>query len=121
MTEKLNETFYAIRHVPTGQYLPVGAGSTWWEPKPHQVNRNEPIRLFPTIRGAEACVRTWLRGRHRLTPHYAGPLSCSPSEWEPEMQIDPVPSRRAEDIEIVTIALIGVAAYNFGEKISAKD
>lgn len=54
---------YAIRHKETGKFLPVGKGSTWWEPRADYIEQPVIPRLFETKAGANSVVSHWYRGR----------------------------------------------------------
>jgi len=74
---------YAIRHTPTGLFMPVptgknGSGSSYWDPLEDSHNpqiTKTPVdgvavygtplpRLFPLRRSASSALTQWLRGRH---------------------------------------------------------
>lgn len=94
--------FYAIKHKPSGLYLPAargrnGRGFTWVEPdlKP---------RLFARAQDAKCALAQWLKGQ--LT------VRATSSDWEqPDIMDDeiweytPVPSRIPEDMAIVAMSL----------------
>lgn len=96
-------TLFAIRHIPTGNFLPSGRsrGFTHDEPMSPSV---KPPRLFTSRRGAHLALRAWLAGEWTET------FSSSYDEWgggvEPDgHEIEARPHRRASEMEIVEIGL----------------
>lgn len=97
---------YAIRHKPSGNFLPDRPkgwryGHTYTEPTP--IGETIP-RLFAKPGHAKLALRHWLAGHH--TARY------SSSSWEipnildeVDIEVKPVPSRKAEDMEIVCLSL----------------
>jgi hypothetical protein len=91
---------YAIRHIPTNNYLPSrlgrARGYTFDEPQP--MGKMIP-RLFTSERNARMALRAWLRGEHK--PYWdvdGGTAGVG--------EIKPVPSRKAEEMEVVRMILI---------------
>lgn len=95
---------YAIRHIPTGHYFPVSFE------RGHRHSHDEPTpncipRLFPTKHSAQSALTQWLRGRWQNT------ISMESEGWEypsypvQELEVEPVPSRKAEEMEIVTMSI----------------
>lgn len=91
---------FAIRHIPTNNYLPWRQdrrrGYTFDEPQP----MSEAIpRLFTSERNARLALKAWLKGKHH--PYWdvdGGTAGVG--------QIKPVPSRKAEEMEVVRMILI---------------
>lgn len=86
--------FFAIRHKPSGGYLPQqnSYGFTRTEP-----SCSEPPRLFSKIGPCKQALDRWVQGEW-----YEG----SPNEeGEVKVKILPKPGRRAADMEIVEVAL----------------
>lgn len=105
-------TYWLIRHKPTGGYLPdplgrMGRGGSWVEPvifDPDDLT-TEP-RVCTTKRSAQGVLTQWLRGRvHHSSgwheDHYSGGR-----EYYEENEIEYVPSRIKEDMEIISVELI---------------
>lgn len=91
---------FAIKHVPTGNYLPMGPrqngrGGTLREPEPVEW-RNLP-RFFDSPLSASKALKCWLRGKYGVSHEDYG------TEWNGV--ITPVPSRISEDMEIVPVTL----------------
>lgn len=89
---------YAIRHIPTGFYLPDtrrGTSRSFVEPMDPDAPYFIP-RLFSSRNRAEKALTSWLQGRHIV-------------EWEDGCsyvgQIRHVPSRKREEMEIVKFKL----------------
>ena len=90
---------YAIRHKPTGHYLP-GSGRQG-AIKPCDVEPADPTeekpRLWNSSRQAHSALTHWLKGRFRTYHDEDGPYTV------------PVPMaapRRREDMEVVPLELI---------------
>jgi len=71
-------TFYAIRHKPSGGYIPVarGRGATWVEP-----STTKPPRLFETLHDAQVALTWWLKG---------GAYNRFERRWDPTSGADDV-------------------------------
>lgn len=105
-------TFWVIRHKPTGGYLPqphgrMGRGGSWVEPVLYDPDNwdTEP-RLCTSKRSATGVLTQWLRGKvHHSSgsyeDHYSGGV-----EYYEENEIEYVPSRIREDMEIVSLHLV---------------
>jgi hypothetical protein len=89
---KLSLDLYAIRHRPTGNWIPPrqGRGGSHDEPKPGQP------RLFPSIRSARAFLSNWLQGVFERSGHQNWE-----GDWEDDVRIKKVDSRKKEEMEIV--------------------
>ncbi len=90
--------FYAIKHIPTGGYLPSRErrGHTHEEPKTGCVPR-----LFPKRSSAHLALVAWLKGdwkESHSTDSYTG-------EWDMDVTIRPRPHRKAQEMIIVPIKL----------------
>ena len=101
-------TMWAIRHKPTGFMLPnpkghSGRGGSFVDPQdPKEIHP----RLFITQLAAKRALIAWLRGKHK------GNYETEYSEWDGEPYsvcigyvVVAVPSRKAEDMEVVEIEL----------------
>lgn len=96
-------TRYAIRHNPTGGYLPVphGRGGRGGSHErtivfPHP-DRNP--RMWPSQRGAKICLAVWLKGK--VVCNRGG----SDDDWWEDNELIPQPQRKAEEMEIVPITI----------------
>jgi hypothetical protein len=96
-------TFYAIRHKPTGGYLPMprgrgGRGSSFMIPeKVWAVNEHDLCRvplLCQTSHSAKAVLGQWLRGKHHATHH---------GDDDMDLTIKYDGKRVREDMEIVKV------------------
>ncbi|HEY9155554.1 MAG TPA: hypothetical protein VIM69_10505 [Opitutaceae bacterium] len=63
---------YAIRHIATGQFLPPGDGSTWWEPTSEYTIQPLVPRLFHSIKAAESSRQHWYKGRAKYNIESGG-------------------------------------------------
>ena len=93
--------WFAIKHKPSGLYLPAasgryGRGFSFKEPS------EERPRLFHTKRGAINALYQWLRGHHR---HSSGFDSFN-SEYYEETKVLPQPHRKREEMEVVPLMLV---------------
>lgn len=102
-------TFYAVKHAPTGTYLPrvtgrSGRGGSHVEPvAPNDANP----RLFDTERAAKIYLNLWLKGKfvadrgtyygHEGNADYAEEISAKPQ-----------PHRRREEMVVVVLNAIEV-------------
>jgi hypothetical protein len=91
---------YAIRHKPTGGFLPPpknrnGRGGSHVEPEVGCVPR-----IFPTERAAKSALGQWLLGKfehHWIGDEFGG---------EEILTVVPQPHRKREEMEIVPVQLI---------------
>ena len=95
--------FFAIRHNPSGGFLPelsgVRAGFTHTEPELDSVPR-----LFTSEAGARRALTWWLKG---VTSVYRG-QSTNPDSWgeyEEDWSTTVEEHRKAEDMEVVPVLL----------------
>lgn len=97
---------YAIRHKPTGGYLPepagrMGRGGSHVEPMvPIQGRLQTYPRMFPTMRGAQSCLAQWLRGRHHGIYDYEDGYKVDAGT-----RIELMPHRDRDSMEIVALAI----------------
>lgn len=105
---KTTVPLYAVRHRPTGNYIPRpmgrgGRGGSHLEPvMPTEAKETRP-RFFETKRSAKIFLSSWLKGK------YVADRGCNHghpgSDWEvdyfEDVLVVPVLSRKAEDMEIV--------------------
>ena len=101
-------TMWAIRHKPTGFMLPNpkghnGRGGSFVDPQdPKEIHP----RLFITQLAAKRALIAWLRGKHE------GAYDFEYSDYDNKSYqvcvgyvVVPVPSRKAEDMEVVEIEM----------------
>ena len=101
-------TMWAIRHKPTGFMLPnpkghSGRGGSFVDPQdPKEIHP----RLFITQLAAKRALIAWLRGKHE------GAYDFEYSDYDNKSYqvcvgyvVVPVPSRKAEDMEVVEIEM----------------
>ena len=102
-------TMWAIRHKPTGFMLPnpkghSGRGGSFVDPQdPKEIHP----RLFISQLAAKRALIAWLRGKHE------GDYDFEYNEWNCKSYrvcvgyvVVPVPSRKAEDMEVIEIKLV---------------
>lgn len=100
-------TKWAIKHKPTGHYLPVprgrmGRGGSFTEPcKPEPGVLNTQARLFDTKRSADNCLSQWLRGEHHGVFEYEEGYTYTVGA-----DVKPVASRVREDMEVVEVKIV---------------
>lgn len=106
---------YAIRHIPTGRFMPVptgknGSGSSYWEPitESTAVYGTQLPRLFPLRRSASSALTQWLRGRHVVVTERTHPDDGFGQSWDEPVGtvVKPDPSRKADDMEIVAFEIV---------------
>jgi hypothetical protein len=92
---------YAIRHHPTGLFLPrkEGRGATHREP----TARLSKARLFHRERDARGFLTVWLQGKQTARACMSSHESFF--EDDIELVLEPVPSRKREEMEIVAYSL----------------
>lgn len=109
---------YAIRHIPTGRFMPVptgknGSGSSYWDPVDiafdGEGNVTTVPRLFPLRRSASSALTQWLRGRHvPVTSSEYNEFRGIYEIYTVGAEAVPDPSRKADDVEIVAFELVEV-------------
>lgn len=90
--------YYAIRHKPTGFFLPVAKGRTGSRVEPEC---NCCPRLFKEERHAKGYLTVWLQGIFET-----GKFQTYEGEWEEDLDIIPQPHRKRENMEIIPMRLI---------------
>lgn len=87
---------FAIRHKPTGLYLPriQSRGSTHHEPTAPL----KQARLFHRERDARGFLTVWLQGKQTQYQTYEG-------DYDIEIHLTPVPTRKREEMEVVAFKL----------------
>lgn len=113
---------FAIYHNPTGTYMPTRmyrarqGGWSHWIPGPppdgwggcNGFDKNP--RIFFTKRSAQNALTAWLQGIHRKESSGGGTnMFGEPDDYEEDIVIDKPPiERKREDMEIVTLYLMGL-------------
>lgn len=106
----MNNIFY-IRHKPTGNFMPVMKGPSYWDPVNHYYPPNHVncARAFYSKRSATATLTQWLRGEHKPL------VEAEQDGWNgPSYQVTvgtevvPVAGRNRDDMEIVEYKLTEV-------------
>lgn len=96
--------FWAIKHVPTGRFLPAPRGRGGRGGTHVEASDGETPRLFRREQDAKVALKWWLQGRVFVTVR----------EWEGEYNEDwdtePMPERRADEMAVVKVTLIEAAA-----------
>lgn len=98
---------YAIRHKPTGGYLPApqgrgGRGGSHMEPMAFTGNQGKHgviPRVWATERAAKAALWHWLQGK------YVAYRYGDYEDFEEEIEIVPQPHRKEGDMEIVPVTV----------------
>lgn len=116
MSELVPARYYAIRHKPTGNFMPqsdrsIRAGFTHHEPRNPQA---VPPRLFTREQDAKTALTWWLKGETsmrlvRFEDHWNGG-----HEYDEDWHTHPITDediangctpRRAEDMEVVPVEI----------------
>ncbi len=103
---------YAVRVRGTQKYLPRsqrrdGRGGSHLEPVdfsdrstwPERYARDMQIRSYTTERAAKNILASWIQGKYHTTRH------GSFEDYDEDTWIEPVPSRKREDLEVVQIII----------------
>ena len=98
---------YAIRHKPTGGYLPApqgrgGRGGSHMEPMVFTGNQGKYgviPRVWATEKAAKAALWHWLQGK------YVAYRYSSYDDFEEEIDVLPQPHRKEADMEIVPVTV----------------
>ncbi len=93
---------YAIRHKPTGNYIPEsfgvnGRGGSHLEPVPATSGKFTRPRFFHTERAARIFLTGWLKGK---VVAWAG-YDSHTGEYDSGLDTVPVPTRIAAEMEII--------------------
>lgn len=86
-------TLYAVRHIPTGHYIPdhKGRRGTYVEPQADVIPR-----LFKQEYQAKGYLTIWLQGKITVRHNEYGE-----EDWDTQ----PIPSRKREEMEVVPVTL----------------
>lgn len=106
--EMLNETVYAVLHIPTGHFMPEptghsGRGGSYWDP----VKPAKKARLFRFERSAKAAITQWCRGTH--TAEFDWDTDCYSGkayQYQIGTSVIPVPGRNRADLRVVELNLV---------------
>lgn len=88
--------YYAIRRITDGFYLPSGRRKGFTHDEPENPKVYSP-RLFTRLVDAKNALRWWLEGRTTVSYH---------GEDEEDWHTEKVPTRNAENMQIVKLELI---------------
>ena len=95
-----SETLYALRHRATRRFMPeLKGGYSYWEPAEGEVDA--PVRLFPATLNACRARDAWARGHHYMVTNE----HWESGEIDAHLDIEPVPGRNRDDLEIVEMTL----------------
>ena len=103
---KLEETVYAIRHIPSGRWMPQRRRPGYSLVEAEEFSPSKP-RLFWSRSGASRALAAWLRGIHAKAYNIPG----TGPDYEPDYDsggypVGPPPANRiAADMEIVCFNL----------------
>lgn len=99
--------FFAIRHKPTGGFMPQAAtrrgGFTHDEPSVHF-----PPRMFTREQDAKCALTWWLKGVTSVTAGYNGWDGDYDEQWDtkmPTVDSEWMAERTAEDFEVVKVEI----------------
>ena len=97
-------TLYAIRHTPTGHFLPApyNRGRRNQTSIKAVASTVRPPRLFRRYQDAKNALRWYLRGKTFVRPRVDNDDGYLGYEWVTE----PIETRHAEDFEIIEVDLI---------------
>lgn len=106
---------WAIRHKPTGNFMPkyetsTGNGASFWEPTGGGLSpsKRPAIRLFKSHLAASRSLQQWLRGTHHAVKKWESDGEGYGGSYEvtvgTEVRHDPF--RKKEDMEIVEFNLV---------------
>lgn len=89
---------FFIRHKPSGHYLPepagrMGRGGSHVEP----CSNPDEARIFRSKLSASRALTAWLRGK----VHHSSGYDSWNNEYYEDNDLEPVPSRKREDMEII--------------------
>ena len=101
---------YAIRHKPTGHFLPepegyAGRGGSFVEPVDCGLGHDNP-RLFKSELSAKRALTAWLQGKHEPEFGYECDDGYNSYRVLNGIAVIPVESRQKQDMEIVSFKLI---------------
>lgn len=102
----MSPCFYAIKHLPSGRYLPPGLGHggrgfTHVEPENPAVY---PPRLFLRKQDAKTALSWWLKGK--TTVSRASYSTFDGSEIDEDWHTEPKPDRIADAMAVVQIKMV---------------
>lgn len=94
-------TVYAIRHIPTGNFLPSGRGRGFTHDEPLPAT-SKPPRLFLSRRGAHLALKAWLEGEAKEIYSYDADFGNRETIG---VIYEPRPDRIPSEMEIVEVNL----------------
>lgn len=97
---------YAVRHNPTGGFIPrstgrQGRGGSHLEPVPPESSGHARPRFFETARAARVFLSGWVKGKVISSSGYD---SFTGEYWD-SLNVVPVPGRSAGDMEVVEFSV----------------
>lgn len=100
-------TMYAVRHIPSGNFLPVTKkGYTTVEPVGIEI---AAPRLHKSHRSAKMALQAWCRGKHEARWEYWSSedvYSSAGGTYVEEIKIKPMRGRNPDHMEVVEITLL---------------
>lgn len=105
------QPLFAIRNKISGYYLPepagrMGRGGSHVEPVNCAMGLQNP-RLFQSKLSAQRALTAWLMGKHTADMDYEyNEFTGGVFHYQAGVNIEPVPTRKKEDWEIVSFQLI---------------
>lgn len=101
-------TMYAIKHTPTGRYMPVAQpgstrGASFVEPVDAETS-DKAVRLFGSARSAKIALSAWCKGQYFVRNN---PVSLYRDGYDEEQSIEVVhvEGRVKSEFSVVTITL----------------
>ena len=94
---------WAVKHVPSGRYLPAPRGRDGRNGTHVEVDDPGTPRLFPSRIAAAAALRWWLGGKIHVGQYAA---RNEREDGRKDWTVQPTPHRRAGDMQIVRVSLV---------------
>lgn len=105
----MRKRLYAIKHKPSGGFLPElsgqRAGYTYTEPVKPNESYGHP-RLFETRGAARRALAWWLKGVTTVNVSITPSTAFGPEDYDEDWHTEEKPDRKAEDMEIVPVLLM---------------
>jgi hypothetical protein len=96
--------WWAIRHKPSGLWLPEPVGRADRGGSHVEPSAERP-RVWPTPRGAQNALSAWLRGKFEARRGADGGGPGWDPEYYEDIEVVPQPHRRRADMEVVELTL----------------
>lgn len=96
---------YAIRHKPTGHWLPGRRRRGYSHDEPELNGGKYGPRFFFSLPSARAALTAWLRGTFKQEHSGGHSLFGEDSDYDEWLEVTPQPHRKREDMEIVKFKL----------------